>query len=390
MAAVAHRLRYGMIGGGLTGLIGAAHRISAAQHGLYELVAGAFSSDAQTAHDSAASLHIDPARSYEDFHELAKCEAQRDDGIEAVVIVTPNDLHAAPAVACAQAGIDVICDKPMAATLEQTEQMAQKIKDAGVEFILTHNYSGYPLVRAARQMVAEGRIGEVRQVRVEYLQDGLLGKLEARHKWRSDPQRCGNAGTLADIGSHAYHLLRFVIGADAASMAADTAIFTPQRGTDDHVEILLRYANGARGSMTCSQVSAGKKCDLQLHVYGELASLHWGQESPNELLLCPYDAPQQVFQRGMSYLGSFAQPAANIAAGHTEGYYEAFAQIYRDAHTLITARRSLPGSDDVARARQLVPGLDDGLAVARFIAAALQSADSSAGWVELASVGSQT
>ena len=382
MTAVPHRIRYGMVGGGLTGKIGAVHRIAASQHGLYELVAGAFSSDAPTAHASAAALRVDPARSYESFREMADRESQRSDGIEAVVIATPNDLHAGPAIAFAQAGIDVICDKPMAENLEHTVHMARQIAAAEVEFILTHNYSGYPLVRQARQLVGAGKLGSVRQVRVEYLQDGAIKRAGDTRNWRADPLRCGNAGTLADLGSHAYHLLRFVIGEDATQFAADTSIFTAGRSTDDHVEVMLRFASGARGSMTCSQSSVGKKCDLQIHVYGDKASLHWGQEAPNEMLYCPYGEPKQVLQRGMDYLDSYATPASNIAAGHTEGYYEAFAQIYRDAHALITARRNLPGGDDVVRARELVPGLDDGLAVAKFIAAALQSAQNDAGWVQ--------
>ncbi len=380
MSNVAHKLRYGMVGGGLTGLIGAAHRVSAAQHGLFELVAGAFSSDPATAHASAAAMRVDPERSYDDFEKMATREAEREDGIEAVVIVTPTDLHAAPAIAFAQAGIDVICDKPMAETLEKTKQMVKQIKDAGVEFILTHNYSGYPLVREARQLISSGKLGKLCQVRVEYLQDGAFRRATGPRTWRSDPKRCGNAGSLADIGSHAYHLLSFVTGQDAHSIAADTAIFSPNRGTDDHVEVLLRFNNGARGSMTCSQAAIGKKCDLQIHVYGDKASLHWGQEEPNEMLFCPFGEPKQVYQRGMAYLSPAATPASNISSGHTEGYYEAFAQIYRDAHTLITARRKLPGNHNLEQVRSLVPDLDAGLAVAKFIDAALRSAKRDTSW----------
>ena len=317
---------------------------------------------------------------------MATAEAGRTDGIEVVAIVTPNDVHVGPAIAFAQAGIDVICEKPLTDTMERALELEQVIKNSKVEFILTHNYTGYPLVRQARQLVEEGLLGDLRQVRVEYLQDVLIvNKKKPRNVWRGNPERCGPAGSVADIGSHAYHMVRFITGVDAHSLAADLATHTSGRILDDHAETLLRYANGAKGSLSISQVSTGKKCDLNVHIYGTKASIHWGQEDPNEMLYCELGKPKQVFQRGTSYLGEYATPESNIAPGHTEGYYEAFAQIYRDAHSLIVARRE--GHQIPETARRLAPNIHDGVAIARYINATIQSAQQNSAWVELASIG---
>ena len=379
------RLRLGMVGGGLTGKIGAAHRIAAAMHGLYELAAGAFSSDPAVSRASGDAYGLDPQRCYGDYEEMFRREAEREDGIEAVAIVTPNDLHAGPAIAAAEAGVDVLCDKPLTDTFARALELERAVDEAGVVFVLTHNYSGYPLVRQARQMVAEGLLGELRQTRVEYLQDGLLRpqpsvELKA---WRGTPERCGPAGCIADIGSHAYHMLRFVTGTDARALACATRTHTPGRILDDHCETMLRYEGEALGSMTCTQISVGKKCDLNFHVYGTKASLHWGQEEPNEMLFCPYGEPKQLLQRGMPYLGPAATPRSNIAPGHTEGYYEAFAQLYVDAWELIRARRE--GREPPAEAR-LAPDVHDGVAVARYINASVESAARDGAWMELAAV----
>ncbi|MBF2735010.1 MAG: Gfo/Idh/MocA family oxidoreductase [Betaproteobacteria bacterium AqS2] len=379
------RLRLGMVGGGITGHIGAAHRIAAAMHGLYDLAAGAFSSDPAVCRASGEAFGLDPQRCYDDYEQMFAKEAQREDGIEAVAIVTPNDLHAGPAIAAAEAGVDVLCDKPLAESLARTIEVEQAVAKAGVVFVLTHNYSGYPLVRQARQMVAEGLLGELRQTRIEYLQDGALRPLPppGPKTWKGRPERCGPAGCIADIGSHAYHMLRFVTGADAVSLSCATRSHSPSRVLDDHCETLLRHEGEALGSMTCAQVSVGKKCDLNFHVYGDKGSLHWGQEEPNEMLYCPYGEPKQVLQRGMPYLGPAATPRSNIAPGHTEGYYEAFAQLYVDGWELIRARRE--GREPPATAK-LAPNARDGVAVARYIGASVESAAQDGAWVELASV----
>ena len=375
-----------MVGGGLSGLIGPAHLISARMHGLYELVAGSLSSDPKIAHDSAGAYGIAPDRSYETYKEMAKAESGREDGIEVVAIVTPNDLHVGPALEFARRGVDVICEKPISDTLERALELQREVKKCDVVFMLTHNYSGYPLVRQARSMVRDGRVGALLQTRAEYLQDGVLARGGTdKDSWRGRPERCGPAGSLADIGSHAYHMLRFVTGVDAEAVAAITTVHTANRQLDDHCEILMRYANGALGSMTFSQAAIGKKCDLNFQLYGDKGSLSWGQEDPNDITFCELGKPRQTYRRGTPYLDEAATPASNIAAGHTEGYYEAFAQIYRDAHSLITARRE--SREPPSMAKEMMPTVDDGVAVARFINAVVQSDQSDSAWVELGSTG---
>ena len=377
------KLRLGMVGGGITGHIGVAHRISFNMHNLYDLVAGAFSSNPATAHESAKVLGVAAERSYESYEEMAAKEAQREDGIEAVAIVTPNDLHVGPAIAFAKQGIDIICDKPLSDTYDKALELEKVIKGSEVEFILTHNYTGYPLVRQAKEMIENGAIGKLRQVRICYLQDGALKKRDP-NTWKGNPERCGPAGTIADIGSHAYHMLRFVTGVDITSIATELRSHSEDRVLDDHSESLLRFNNDAIGSMTCSQISIGKKCELNFGIYGDTGSLHWGQEEPNEMIYCEFGNPKQVLQRGMPYLGLGGTPASNIPAGHTEGYYEAFAQIYRDAHSLITARRDKQPVDELAR--KFAPNIDDGMVVARYINASVQSAKNNSAWVDLDSI----
>lgn len=381
-------LRLGLVGGGLQGYIGAAHLICARQHGLFQLCAGALSSRASVAHASAAAYGIAPERSYASYAEMAQEEAARADGIEVVAITTPNDLHAAPALAFAAAGIDVICEKPLTESLASSLALQKEMAAHDVVFVLTHNYTGYPLVRQARAMVGAGRLGRLLQARVNYLQDGVLLRAQdggAAADWHGKPARCGPAGTLADIGSHAYHMLRFVTGADAVAVAAISAIHTaPARELDDHAEVLLRLQGGALGSLSCSQVATGTKCELGFALYGDKASLQWSQEQPNELVYCELGAPKQIMQRGTAYLAKEATPESNIAPGHTEGYYEAFAQLYRDAHDLIRARRAGAAPPPLAAAH--APNLADGVAVARFVASCVESARRDSAWVELAGV----
>lgn len=381
MAHVTRRLRLGMVGGGEGAFIGAVHRIAARIDDRYELVAGALSSDPRRAHESAAALHIAPERSYDDFAQMAQHEAARPDGIDAVAIVTPNHLHHAPAKAFLRAGINVICDKPLTSTLEDAHDLARAVAESGVIFALTHNYTGYPLVRQARAMVAAGELGTVRTVQVEYAQEWLTTKLEdSGHKqaaWRTDPARSGAAGCVGDIGTHAFNLAEFVTGLAVTELAAELSRFVPGRPLDDNAQMLLRLDGGARGSLWCSQVAPGCENGLRLRVYGEKAGLEWAQEQPNALLLTPYGAPPCLIRRAGGGAQAIAAHASRIPAGHPEGYLEAFAQLYRDVADQIEAHRAGHAPDP---ASLLVPGIEAGVRGMRFIAAAVASSRDGAAW----------
>ena len=383
-AAAARRLRLGMVGGGQGAFIGGVHRIAARLDDRYELVAGALSSDPARAHASAGELHIAGDRSYAGFAEMAEREAGRADGIDVVAVVTPNHMHAAPAQAFAERGIHVICDKPMTHRLEDAVALADAVRRSGVVFTLTHNYTGYPMVRQAREMVAEGRLGTIRLVQVEYPQDWLTTGLEdTGHKqasWRTDPERSGAAGCTGDIGTHAFNLAEFVSGLRCESVAADLASFVPGRKVDDNAHMMLRFGGGARGMLWASQVAPGNENALRLRVYGETGGLDWSQEQPNNLLFTPFGEPPQLIRRAGSGAGAVAAHASRIPAGHPEGYLEGFAQLYRDTAEQISARIEGRAPDPACL---LVPGLEDGLRGMRFIAAALASARADSAWTGL-------
>jgi predicted dehydrogenase len=379
------RLRLGMVGGGQGAFIGAVHRIAARLDDRYELVAGALSADPDRARASAAELGIAPDRAYADFHAMAAREAVRPDGIDVVAVVTPNHMHAAPVIAFAERGIHVICDKPLTDTPAAAEAVADAITRAGIVFGLTHNYTGYPMVRQAREMVAAGEIGALRVVQAEYPQDWLTTPLEATGQkqaaWRTDPARSGAAGCLGDIGTHAFNLLEFVSGLRCAQVAAELTSFVPGRALDDNANILLRFAGGARGMLWASQVAPGNENALRLRIYGDKGGLEWGQEQPNVLLHSPYGAPPRVLRRGGPGMTPAASHAIRIPAGHPEGYLEGFAQLYRDLAEQITARKQGRAPDP---ASLLVPGLEDGLRGMRFVAACLESSRRDAAWTGLA------
>ena len=282
------RLRLGMVGGGQGAFIGGVHRIAARIDGQWDLVAGALSSDAARAKASAAELGIAADRAYTDFEEMARVEAGRDDGIDAVAIVTPNHMHAGPAIAFLNAGIHVICDKPLAATADQAEAIAQAAGASKARFILTHNYTGYPLIRQARQMVSEGELGDIRLVQVEYAQDWLAEEVSNKQAdWRVDPERSGAGGAIGDIGTHAFNLAGFVSGLQAEQLSADLSSFVPGRRVDDNAHIMLRYGGGAKGMLWASQVAVGNENALRLRIYGSKGGLEWAQENPNQMSFTP-------------------------------------------------------------------------------------------------------
>jgi len=370
------RIRLGMVGGGDGSFIGTAHRIAARLDDQFELVAGALSSTPERAHASAAKLHIAPDRSYADYAAMAIAEAQRADGIDAVVIVTPNHLHVPVAQAFVEQGIHVICDKPMATSLVEAQALARAVRERGLLFLLTHTYAGYPMVRQARERVAAGELGALRIVQVEYAQDWLgepvehLGNKQA--EWRADPKRAGPAGALGDIGTHAYQLARYVSGLAVQEISAELSTFVPGRVLDDHVQAMLRFEGGARGMLWASQVASGACNALRLRVYGTRASLHFDQEQPEQLWFAPLGEPARLLRRGMPPQSAVQASASRIPAGHPEGYFEAFAALYRDfAH----AWRGGHSPD--------MPGLQDGLDGMAFIEAVLSSHQQNAGWVRL-------
>ncbi|WP_255989642.1 Gfo/Idh/MocA family protein [Chitinolyticbacter albus] len=377
------RLRLGMVGGGQGAFIGAVHRLAARLDDHYELVAGALSSDPVRAAASAAELRLDPARSYTDYRAMAQAEAARGDGIDVVAIVTPNSLHAPVATAFLEAGIHVICDKPLALSVAEGEALAALAKRQNRVFALTHTYSGYPMVRHARELVAAGEIGDLRYVQVEYLQDWLAEPLEAggnkQADWRTDPARAGRAGCLGDIGTHAWQLAAFVCGQQPSALAAELNTFVPGRRVDDHVQVWLRYAGGARGALVASQVASGEENRLVLRVYGTRASLVFSQEEPNTLWLTPLGGETQRLTRGRAS-GDAARHACRVPAGHPEGYLEAFAQIYTDAALQIHA---INAGEPLPLATLHLTTVIEGVAGMRFIEAALASHDAGSAWTAL-------
>lgn len=381
---VARRLRLGMVGGGQGAFIGAVHRIAARLDDRYELVAGALSSDPQRASVSAGELHIQADRSYPDFAAMALREAARDDGIDVVAIVTPNHLHHAAASAFLDAGIHVICEKPMTRTIEEALDLVARTERSACLFALTHNYTGYPMVRQAREMVAAGELGAIRVVQVEYPQDWLTHPVDAsgqkQAEWRTDPSRSGMAGCLGDIGTHAFNLAEFITGLVCIEVAADLTTFVEGRRLDDNAHLMLRFDGGARGMLWSSQVAPGNENGLRIRVYGELAGIEWRQEHPNQLHVTRFGHPSQIISRGGACTGAAAAHATRIPGGHPEGYLEGFAQLYRDFAEQITARFESREPDPAAL---LVPAVHDGLRGLAFIAAAVESSGRNGAWTRI-------
>jgi predicted dehydrogenase len=382
-APTPRRLRLGMVGGGQGAFIGAVHRMAARLDDDWELVAGALSSDPQRAAESAASLRLDPSRSHTDYRAMAQAEAQRHavdgSGIDAVAIVTPNHLHAPVAHAFLDAGIHVICDKPLALTLTEARGLAAKAQTTGRVFAVTYNYSGYPMVRRARQLVKEGVLGPLRLVQVEYAQDWLSTALEAdgqkQAAWRTDPALAGAAGCLGDIGTHAYQLACFVSGLHAIEVSAELSAFVPGRTLDDNVQAMLRFPGGVRGSLWASQVASGSVNGLHLRVYGELGSIAFSQEQPDTLWLKRTGGEETRLWRGRTPHGP--SETVRVPAGHPEGFIEAFAQIYRDAATVIRAHQA---GHPIPLAASDLTTVQDGVAGLAFVEAVLQSSASNGQW----------
>ena len=378
------KLRLGMVGGGQGAFIGEVHRIAARLYDRYELLAGALSSDPQRAAASAVDIGIDADRSYESFEDMAVMEADREDGIEVATIVTPNHLHYCAASAMLRAGIHVICDKPLTATLAQAEELAELANKSGLLFAVTYNYSAYPMVRLARQLVAQGRLGDIRIVQVEYPQDWLATNIEdddqKQAAWRTDPEKAGAGGCIGDIGTHAFHLAEFISGLKATELLADLSSFVGQRKLDDNANILLRFDNGAKGSLWSSQIATGNENALRIRLYGDKAGIDWSQENPNYLSLTALGGNKEILSRASASVPAATGTMTRLPAGHPEGFLEAFATLYRDIAEQLNARKSNRECDPEA---MLVPGIANGLRGMRFIEKAVSSNAEGNTWQDL-------
>lgn len=373
-----------MIGGGCGAFIGAVHRIAAQMDGEAELVAGAFSSVAARSHASGAGLHLDPARVYGSYQEMACAEMKRPahERLDFVVIVTPNHQHFPPAKLFLESGFNIVCDKPVTLDLAEAIKLREIVKRRRKVFVLTHNYTGNAMVKQARALVAAGHLGKVRKVVVEYAQGWLSTRLEATGQkqaaWRTDPKKSGAAGTMGDIGTHAENLVRYITGLRIAELCADLTSFVPGRELDDDGSILVRYHGGARGVLLASQISVGEDNNLSIRVYGEEAGLEWKQEHPNELIVKYPNKPAEIWRRGHGYAGTSAKGATRLPPGHPEGFLEAFGNVYREAFRAIAAevagKRPMRGLD--------YPTIADGIVGMQFIQTVVRSAKLGAKWVK--------
>ncbi len=377
------RIRLGMVGGGTGAFIGAVHRIAARLDDRYELVAGALSSTPERARESGAELGLQADRVYDDYRQMAIREARLKQGIEAVAIVTPNHLHYPVAREFLKRGIHVICDKPLTATLKDARKLAALVERSDALFVLTHNYTGYPMVRQAREMIGAGELGDIRLVQVEYVQDWLSEPLEQTGQkqaaWRTDPAQSGAGGSTGDIGTHAHNLAEFVSGLRVEELAADVHTFVDGRRVDDNAHVLLRFEGGARGMLWCSQVAPGHENGLVLRIYGTRGSLRWAQEDPNYLTFSPLAQEPRLITRGGAGSGESAGRMTRIPPGHPEGYLEGFANIYAEAATAIVAARTGADLPDELQ----YPGVDDGVRGVAFIEACIASSRRNGAWVKL-------
>ncbi|HEY0793998.1 MAG TPA: Gfo/Idh/MocA family oxidoreductase [Chthoniobacterales bacterium] len=382
---MSRKLKMGMVGGGKDAFIGAVHRWAANLDGKIELTAGAFSADPAKARESGAALGLNPQRVYDSYGAMAAQEAKLPAGerIDFVSIVTPNHLHFPVSKTFLEAGFNVVSDKPMTHNLREALELRELVRQTGKVFALTHNYTGYPMVKEARQRVLAGELGKVLKIVAEYPQDWLLSPIDVEGQkqaaWRTDPARAGASSCIGDIGTHAENLGRYITGLEIEELCADFTTFVEGRRLEDDGNLLLRYHGGARGVLYASQVSAGEENNLSIRVYGTKASLEWQQEHPNELIFKYPDAPRRVYRRGNAYLTDAAKKFTRLPAGHPEAFIEAFANIYLEAARAIEAEAAgLPLPQDLD-----FPTVEDGVLGMAFIDTAVKSAKAGAVWTKL-------
>lgn len=370
-----------MVGGGEGAFIGGVHRMAARLDGHWDLVAGNFQSDPEKSVAFGKTMGIAADRAYPDFRTMAASEAKRDDRIDAVAIVTPNSTHHAIARAFLDVGIPVICDKPMTITCKHADDLVETVGKTGLPFILTHNYSGYPMMREARALVEAGKLGAIRVVQVEYAQDWLATALPGNKQadWRGDPSRAGPGGALGDIATHAFQLAEFVTGLTTSEIAAELSTFVKGRKVDDNVNVMMRLGK-ARGMLWASQVATGSVNGLKLRVFGDQGGIEWAQETPETLLFTPLGEQQRIIRRGGAGVSGSASHATRVPGGHPEGYLEGFAQIYADAAELVRAHQEKREPNAYAK---LAPGVHDGLRGVKFIEAAIASSSKNGAWTAL-------
>ena len=377
-----------MVGGSLEAFIGAVHRRAAALDSQIDLVCGAFSSNPEKSKATGESLFLPENRVYGSWEEMIKSEAELPEGerMDCVSIVTPNHVHAAPAMMAMEHGFHVIVDKPLCFSMEEAYALEAKAKEAGVLFALTHTYTGYPMIKQAKAMIANGELGEVRKVYVEYPQGWLSTNLEKEGQkqagWRTDPSRSGKGGSIGDIGTHAANMAEYVSGLNITSLSAETKIFVEGRQLDDDASMLLRFENGATGVLMCSQVAAGAENNIKVRVYGEKGGVEWEQEDNNSLLVKWLGKPRQIYRTGgeNAYLSEHALANTRLPAGHPEGYFEAFANIYRNFAFAIQARLT---GEEIDSAIYDFPTVEEGVHGMLFVEKVVESAESNGRWVEV-------
>lgn len=376
----------GMVGGGAGAFIGGVHRMAAAIDGEIELVCGAFSSDPERSRASGAQLSLPPERCYGTFQEMIKAEKRLkpEKRMQFVSIVTPNHVHFAPAKMALENGFHVICDKPLAFNMKEALALEKLVEKTGLIFALTHNYTGYPMVKQARQMIRHGELGKIRKVVVEYPQGWLSTKAEdtgsKQAAWRTDPQRSGIAGAMGDIGTHAENLAEYITGLHITELCADISTFVPGRLLDDDGNVLLHFNNGAKGILHASQISAGEENNLNIRVYGEKGGLEWRQMEPNTLIVKWLDKQTQVFRTGIAPLYPESLAHTRIPGGHPEGYLEAFANIYRNFAFCVRARMEGKEPDPMYMD---FPSVQDGVRGMKFIEKVIASGKSKSKWVAM-------
>jgi predicted dehydrogenase len=392
------KLRYGMVGGGQNAFIGAVHRLAANLDGQIELVAGAFSSDAKNSETTGEQLFLNPKRVYASYAEMAAREAAlpENERIDFVSIVTPNFLHAPVATTFLKNGFHVVCDKPMTLTLKEAKALRETVRKSGKVFALTHNYTGYPMVKEARELVRSGKLGKILKVVAEYPQGWLLDKIEdagqKQASWRLNPKKAGASSCLGDIGTHAENLGRYITGLEIESLCAEFTTFIPGRVLEDDANLLLRYKGGAKGVLHCSQISCGEENNLNIRVYGTLGSLAWQQEHPNELKFIAKNEPAKILRRGNNYVSAAAKKFTRLPFGHPEAFIEAFANIYLEAVAAIRAssegQPSLKSSGSASKRidKNDFPTVDDGVIGMAFLETAVASAKSNAKWTKFVKI----